>query len=673
MHYPWLLSSQILALTCLATQAAQIQNNGRQIEPCAQVSDWIAQAKTIKGIPGNLAYGCLTSMPFDAEDAVKFVDEYRKYLQFQSTIENLKTPPGQYSMPSTDLLGGLDNIRRKAQNHDYSSHWDFESDLTQLISSAHDAHLTLQLCSTVLFRFSNSVPLVSLSSDGLELPQVYTLDDAELLIRGIQSVSPVVSIDGQDAAQYLESFSSAAALHDPDAQYNTNFPSLASQTALGTPRNNGLWSRNVGEKWTGDRLTLTFANGSSVEGHRTADLIPQEFPYRNGTALFNARCRKESIPTTATAASDSGGYPNTTWSSYGGLIAGYFSQDEALRDVGVLAVTTFSIDAATMQRVSVDFLRNATEAGKKRIIVDLSGNPGGSLTAGVDLFHIFFPDVVPYTATRLRAHTGAEFLSKAFARLAESHPKLQFELWDGNPFSWQAAVTPNQDDNFKSLEAWYGPYEIDGAPLSNLYANFNFTSISTTHSPITGYGPIPLDLSQRLYFPEDIIIITDGNCLSTCAYFVDRMQRQGVRTVAFGGRPQYGPMQAIGGTRGGQNLAYGGIYSYVETAHNLIRKSLRNGSTPLMSFQEWAQFNRSIPRDPDEFPFVFGGGVNLRNEYAPGDDATPQQFTYQAADCRLFYTAESWFSQEEVWRAAAVALFGGKSSCVRGSMSNARQ
>lgn len=173
----------------------------------------------------------------------------------------------------------------------------------------------------------------------------------------------------------------------------------------------------------------------------------------------------------------------------------------------MLAVTTFSVDAATMQRVSVDFLRNATEAGKKRIIVDLSGNPGGSLTAGVDLFHIFFPDVVPYTATRLRAHTGAEFLSKAFARLAESHPKLQFELWDGNPFSWQAAVTPNQDDNFKSLEAWYGPYEIDGVPLSNLYANFNFTSISTTHSPITGYGPIPLDLSQRLYFPEDIIIV----------------------------------------------------------------------------------------------------------------------------------------------------------------------
>jgi hypothetical protein len=258
---------------------------------------------------------------------------------------------------------------------------------------------------------------------------------------------------------------------------------------------------------------------------------------------------------------------------------------------------------------------------------------------------------------------------------------LQFELWEGNPFSWQAAVTPNQDGNFKSLEAWYGPYDIDGASLSNLYANFNFTSISTTHSPITGYGPIPLDPSQRLFAPEDIVIvscpaqekatlieqITDGNCISTCAYFVDRMQRQGVRTVAFGGRPQYGPMQAIGGTRGGQNLAYGGIYSYVETAHSLIWESLRDGSTPLMSMQEWAQFNKSIPVDPDEFPFVFGGGVNLRNEYAPGDDETPQQFTYKAAACRLFYTAESWFSQEAVWRAAAAALFGGNSGCVQGS------
>ncbi|EAW07102.1 peptidase S41 family protein [Aspergillus clavatus NRRL 1] len=595
MLYKSILSTQFWATALLTVQAYHLQHDVRQVEPCAQVGDWIAEAKTTKGIPGGLVYGCLTSMPFDAHSAVDFVDKYRKYLQFQSTIETLKGPPPTYRMPPTDLLGGLDSIRTKAENNEYANHWGFEFDLRQLVNSAHDAHLSLQLCSTVLFRFSNSIPLVSVSPDGLELPQIYTLDDAQLLMEGARSVSPVVLIDGQKAAEYLEQFTSTAPLHDADAQYNTNFPSLASQVSIGAPRNNGLWSRNVAEMWTGDRIDLTFANGSTLTSHRTADLIRSEFPFRDGAALLDARCRKAQIPSTTSASSDSAGYPNTTWTSYGGGIAGYFSTAEELQDVGVLAVTTFSVYPSTLKQVSVEFLRNATAAGKKKIIIDLSANPGGSLTSGLDLFHIFFPDVVPYTATRLRAHPGAEFLGKAFARLAQSDRKLSLELWDANPFSWQSAVTPDQERGYESLEEWYGPYDIEGASVSGLYANFNYTTISTPYSPITGYGPIPLDPAERLFAPEDIVMITDGNCVSTCAYFVDRMHCQGVRTVAFGGRPQYGPMQAIGGTRGAQNLAYGGIYSYVDIAHGLVRDSLRNGSIALMTTEEWAEFNRSLP------------------------------------------------------------------------------
>lgn len=85
-----ILSTQLWATALLLARASQIQHDVRQIEPCAQVGDWIAEAKTTKGIPGSLVYGCLTSMPFDASSAVDFVDKYRKYLQFQSTIETLK-------------------------------------------------------------------------------------------------------------------------------------------------------------------------------------------------------------------------------------------------------------------------------------------------------------------------------------------------------------------------------------------------------------------------------------------------------------------------------------------------------------------------------------------------------------------------------------------------------
>lgn len=44
----------------------------------------------LSGIPGQVAYDCLRSMPFHSELGVKFLDEYVKYLQFHATIDILK-------------------------------------------------------------------------------------------------------------------------------------------------------------------------------------------------------------------------------------------------------------------------------------------------------------------------------------------------------------------------------------------------------------------------------------------------------------------------------------------------------------------------------------------------------------------------------------------------------
>ena len=52
----------------------------------------VAKGKqSFTGIPGQTAYDCLRSMPFHADLAVKFIDEYMGYLQFQSTIEIIKS------------------------------------------------------------------------------------------------------------------------------------------------------------------------------------------------------------------------------------------------------------------------------------------------------------------------------------------------------------------------------------------------------------------------------------------------------------------------------------------------------------------------------------------------------------------------------------------------------
>ena len=78
-------------------------------------------------------------------------------------------------MPSTDLLGGIDSILEKVNNKGYSSQFEMDLEVSNLIRSAHDGHLVFQLCSQSIFNYVIDMPLVTISTDGLELPEVYTL------------------------------------------------------------------------------------------------------------------------------------------------------------------------------------------------------------------------------------------------------------------------------------------------------------------------------------------------------------------------------------------------------------------------------------------------------------------------------------------------------------------
>ena len=96
---------------------------------------------------------------------------------------------------------------------------EFDSELHELITSDCDGHLFVQLCSLSIFTFRNTIPLASISTDGLELPQVYVYQDGYLANKEIGAVSPVVSINGVDVTKYLKEYVSTQALQDPNGQY----------------------------------------------------------------------------------------------------------------------------------------------------------------------------------------------------------------------------------------------------------------------------------------------------------------------------------------------------------------------------------------------------------------------------------------------------------------------
>ena len=163
--------------------------------------------------------------------------------------------------------------------------------------------------------------------------------------------------------------------------------------------------------------------------------------------------------------------------------------------------------------------------------------------------------------------------------------------------------------------------------------------------------------------------MTDGYCESTCGLFVELMKKQGVRSIVFGGRPQYGPMQTVGGLKGGQHLSLSEIHGYISNAYNLAVDASKRGS-PILTQEQLTRFHAIAPPSPKHFSFRFdtlgNGGVNFRNAYREGDDVTPLQFIYEAADCRLFYTADNYVQPATSWLAAADAMLN-NGSCVQGS------
>ena len=52
---------------------------------------YLASAAADLTFPGRLAYDCLQSIPFNSHDGVVFVKELRKWLQFHTTIDALKS------------------------------------------------------------------------------------------------------------------------------------------------------------------------------------------------------------------------------------------------------------------------------------------------------------------------------------------------------------------------------------------------------------------------------------------------------------------------------------------------------------------------------------------------------------------------------------------------------
>lgn len=364
------------------------------------------------------------------------------------------------------------------------------------------------------------------------------------------------------------------------------------------------------------------------------------------------------------------------------MIGGYYLEDD-YSDIAVLSVPSFvSLESAEIpfQQVGEKFLAAAKAAGKKKLVIDVSANGGGTILQGYDLYKQLFPQGIGHAAAdRFRAFESTDLIGQYFSATSEKLPRVYFEdpsinetLYEleydvvSSVFNYQTDTDVN-GENFPNWPAKFGPQEQKGDNFTNLF-RWNLSDVLTPWNSggiyIHGYGN--LTNYTQPFAAEDIVVVTDGYCASTCTIFSELMrQRAGVKYISLGGRSKEGITQAIGGVKGTNNFPWDYIQALAQfTITNLTsstEEAAQLNTTELGQYWDSVVFDRMAANTAIN--------VNFRDGIRDGDESqTPLQFVYEPADCRILYTKEMTVDVTAIWKAVADSAWGGESHCVAGDL-----
>lgn len=170
----WLLGSAAAVQTMSSNQSITLPE-----EPCAKVQYAFNQRANPSA---KTALACLKSVPLNTAGDLQLLKELRSYWQFQTSFSWLKDPPPHYDNPGVDILESLDALSTKVGNGNYTGEFDFALDLWNLVTSARDDHFVYVPDILNVFAFIRPMELISLSSDGQTLPNVYLSSRSDPLV-----------------------------------------------------------------------------------------------------------------------------------------------------------------------------------------------------------------------------------------------------------------------------------------------------------------------------------------------------------------------------------------------------------------------------------------------------------------------------------------------------------
>ncbi|KAF6822631.1 peptidase s41 family protein [Colletotrichum musicola] len=645
---------------------------------CAIVSSsWAVQASSRNPAPtveAKLADDCLKSVPFHKTEALELVDSLRPYLEWQSDLAFVKNPPKDYEPGSFDVIGHLEKVRANVAADKYAGELAFQEDLFQITAKVRNGHFQFAPDAlTGVFDYIRPFSLVSYSKDLLSLPVIKHWQ--EVVVKQ-DDARTVKSLNGIEASAFVQGVvNSASGNQDLDAAYNNMFVSKAKLGTRGASGNfkTGGWHRSL---YPGENTTIEYTNGETETARNVAIIMPSFEGVTDGESFYQKFCKPGQL---AKATAHSGGqetsilkvaalpgYPEPVVASNDNKVTGYYLQGRDFDDVAVLYVTSFDPQNPRIFQRSVElFLAQCRLDGKSKIVIDLQMNAGGFVVQGYDLFRQFFPDLVQDGFSRWRENEQFLALARIVSAATENvDPQTTSSveavtLWEN---WWNFRFDLNMTNQpFESWDAKFAPHKWAG---DNYTANTRWDlsrSLTTSNESfglgieVTGYGT--RQNFTRPFDPQNIVLLTDGFCASTCSLFASEMAQAGVKAVTFGGRPNKKPMQAVGGVKGAQVLGFEDIY-------NQTRQHMQSELTKVSPEQ------RALLSKLTKLPFQrsTSARLNVRDQILRGNinDGVPAQFVNEPAECRLFWTLPMLSDVTEIWKAAANAAWNG-ARCAAGA------
>lgn len=501
-------------------------------------------------------------------------------------------------------------------------------------------------------------------------------------------MSPVQSFNGVPVVQALLNATTSGIHQDPDANWNQLFPNLGTANAF----------YNTFFNYPGPTTELSFANGTTRTYNNSATVNK---PFANMTLeteedMYQNLCLPPDMasPAAQAQASDESksqpvlpipGYPFPEYTDPLGTFAGYFLNDTGFEDVAVLRITAFQplgtapATAAqgwseAVQKMVQDFLAASTEKGRHKLILDLQNNDGDTVTLSADLFAQLFPGFQTVAKVNRRAQLGWELISKAVKQdvldlqtagegttgsIKLNLDQLSLQFMDQ---AWPLAFDAD-GNHFEDWEAYYGPVQHHNGNSTRFFQT-DLPDKRQTFSSASDVGLIVSGTNNRTnmqaspFRPENVTVLSNGMCGSTCTTFAERLKNiAGVQFIAVGGRPQTGPMQAIGSVKGSvvSTSALGPelYFPYLQLA--LANMSEAEYAERVQG-TKWETFAEST----DTTRRLSATAFNTHNQFRVGDDTeVPLHHVYEAADCRLWPTWEMLCDPIFTWTRVATVAFKG--------------